>query len=48
MITKELKKKVSSFEEMGQRSDSMQLMLSEYVARCIQIAEEDAAEAFKK
>ena len=48
MITKELKKKVSSFVEWGSVLISMQLMLSEYVARCIQIAEEDAAEAFKK
>lgn len=48
MITKELKKKVSDFVEMEQRSDSMQLMIPECITRYMQIAKEDAAEAFKK
>ena len=45
MITEELKKRVADFVEMEQRS--MQLMTAEYVARCIQIAKEDAAEALE-
>lgn len=47
MITEELKKRVTDFVEMEQRSGSMQLMTAEYVARCIQIAKEDAAEALE-
>lgn len=46
MITEELKKRVADFVEMEQRC-SMQLMTAEYVARCIQIAKEDAAEALE-
>lgn len=47
MITEELKKKVADFVEMEQRSSTMQLMTLEYVARCMQIIEEDAAEALE-
>ena len=47
MITEELKKRVADFVEMEQRSGSMQLITSEYVARCMQIAEEDAVEALE-
>ena len=47
MITEELKKRVADFVEMEQRSGSMQLMTAEYVARCIQIAKEDAFEALE-
>lgn len=47
MITEELKKHVADFGEVEQHSGSMQLMTSEYVARCMQIAEEDAAEALE-
>ena len=44
MITEELKKRVADFVEMEQRSGSMQLITSEYVARCMQ---EDAVEALE-
>lgn len=47
MITEELKKKVADFVEMEPRFGSMQLMTSEYVARCIQISLEDAVEALE-
>ena len=47
MITEELKKRVADFVEMEQRSGSMQLITSEYVARCMQIDEEDAVEALE-
>ena len=47
MITQELKKCVADFVEMEQCSGSMQLMTSEYVARCMQIAREDAAEVLE-
>lgn len=47
MITEELKKRVADFVEMEQRFGSMQLITSEYVARCMQIAEEDAVEALE-
>jgi len=33
--------------EMEQRFDFIQLMVSEYVARCIQISLEDAVETFE-
>ena len=47
MITEELKKRVPEFVEMEQRSGSIQLMTAEYVARCMQIVKEDAAEALE-
>lgn len=50
-IMEELVKRVSDFVEMEHRSGSMQLISAEYVARCMQIAKEDAAaalEALKK
>ena len=47
MITEELKKRVADFVEMEQRSCSMQVMSPEYVARCMQISMEDAAEALE-
>ncbi|GKH21439.1 hypothetical protein CE91St9_30310 [Bacteroides thetaiotaomicron] len=47
MITEELKKRVTEFVEMEQRSGSIQLMTAEYVARCMQIVKEDAAEALE-
>lgn len=46
-----LVKRVSDFVEMEHRSGAMQLISAEYVARCLQIAKEDAAaalEALKK
>ena len=50
-VMEELVKRVSDFVEMELRSGSMQLISAEYVARCMQIAKEDAAaalEALKK
>lgn len=47
MITEELKKRVAEFIEMEQRSCSMQVMSPEYVARCMQISIDDAAEALE-
>lgn len=47
MITEDLKKRVAEFIEMEQRSCSMDVMTPEYVARCMQISLEDAAEALK-
>ena len=47
MITEELKKRVTEFVEMEQRSGSIQLMTAEYVARGMQIVKEDAAEALE-
>ncbi|MFT0549743.1 hypothetical protein ACMSDS_03120 [Bacteroides thetaiotaomicron] len=42
-----MKKKVADFVDMEQRSGSMQLMTSEYVARCMQISLEDVTEVLK-
>ena len=47
MITEELKKRVSEFIEMEQRSYSMQVMSPEYVARCMHISLDDASEALE-
>lgn len=47
MITEELKKRVAEFIEMERRSCSMEVMTPEYIARCMQISLEDAAEAMK-
>ena len=47
MITEELKKRVAEFIEMEQRSCSMEVMTPEYVARCMQISIDDAAEALE-
>lgn len=47
MITEELKKHVAEFVEIEQRSCSMDLMTSEYVARSFQITKKDAAEALE-
>ena len=43
----ELVKRVSDFVEMEHRSGAMQLISAEYVARCMQIAKEDAAAALE-
>lgn len=48
MITEELKKRVAEFIEMEQRSCSMEVMTPEYVARCMQISIDDAAEALEQ
>lgn len=51
MITEELKKRVADFIEMEQRSCSMQMITSEYIARCLQISIDDAVwslEALRK
>ena len=44
MITEELKKRVADFIEMEQRSGSMQVIAPLYLARCMQISQEDTAE----
>lgn len=43
----DLKKRVAEFIEMEQRSGSMEVMTPEYIARCMQISLDDAAEALK-
>lgn len=48
MITEDLKKRVTEFIEMEQRSCSMEVMTPEYVARCMQISIEDATEALEQ
>ena len=45
--TEELKKRVGEFMEMEQRSCSMEVMTPEYVARCMQISIDAAAEALE-
>lgn len=47
MIASELRQKVADFEEMEQRSGSMQVITPVYVARCMQISQEHAADALK-
>ena len=43
----DLKRRVADFVEMEQRSCSMDLITPEYVARSLQISQEDAAEALE-
>lgn len=44
-LTESIRRRVADFVEMERRSCSMQVMTPEYVARCLQISIDDAAEA---